>query len=235
MFNKVITLTSSLLCVLLIVCQTEKDLESQKSIVNPGDIYGIDISHHQGDIDWTEVKTWNGHNIQFVYMKATEGATHTDSKYAINLKEARENNHKVGSYHYFRTTSSVKDQFEHFKRVVDKDKQDLIPMVDLEENKGLSTREFNNRVREFLDLVEGYYGKKPILYSTQRFYNTYLKNRYLNYYWSIGRYNTKKPYLLDANKWTLWQFSEKGKVDGIPKGVDINILNSEHELKYLDL
>jgi lysozyme len=116
-------------------------------------------------------------------------------------------------------------------------------MVDIEENKkNLSRKVFNERVQDFLFLIEEYYGKKPILYSTQRFYNTYLKNKYLKYYWSIARYNTIPPDLLDSNKWTLWQFTDKGRVDGIPThvdgkpaGLDINVLNEDHELDYLIL
>lgn len=217
----------------LLACQSE----------NLGKTYGLDLSHYQGDIDWTKVKSWNGHDIQFVYIKATEGSDLLDAKYAYNIREAKKNNHMVGSYHFFRTTSSVKDQFEFFKKKVAKDKQDLIPMIDIEDNKkNLSSKVFNERLQEFLFLIEEYYGRKPLLYSTQRFYNTYLKDKYLNYYWSIARYNTIPPNLLDSNKWTLWQFTNKGIVDGIPThvdgkpaGLDVNVLNEDHELDYLIL
>ena len=68
-------------------------------------VYGIDISHHQKEIDWSKVRTYEGHPIQFVYMKATEGTTIQDPKYAYNLEEARKNGFPVGAYHYFVTTT----------------------------------------------------------------------------------------------------------------------------------
>lgn len=201
-----------------------------------GSIYGIDVSHHQGNIEWNKVDNWNNKKIDFVYVKATEGSSYIDPKYHLNIKGAKEKGILVGSYHYFRTTSSPEQQFLHFKNIVDKDLQDLIPMIDLEENKTLNSEEYNERVEKFLDLVKKYIGKKPILYSTQRFYNTHFKNRYISYYWNVARYNTKKqPNLLDNNKITVWQFSDKSQVYGIPKPVDLNIIYKDHNLDYLKL
>ena len=97
--------------------------------------YGIDISHHQGKIDWQKVNNWQGHRISFVYIKATEGATFIDHMYETNVKGAQENGFLIGSYHYFRTTSSPQKQFNNFIKVVDKDLQDLIPLIDVEERK----------------------------------------------------------------------------------------------------
>lgn len=189
-----------------------------------GEIYGIDLSHHQGKIDWSKVRKAQGHRINFVYIKATEGATFQDPLYKTNFTQAKSNGLKVGSYHYFRTTSSVTDQLANFKRTVNKADQLLIPMVDIEENDNLSTSEFNERLVQFIKGIEQYYHCKPILYSPQRFYNTYLKGRYLNYHWMIGRFSNQKPALQDSNKWTIWQFSDKGQVDGIDKAVDLDVL-----------
>ncbi len=62
---------------------------------------GIDVSHHQRNIDWNKVATYT--NIQFVYIKATEGTTFKDPKYVYNTNEARRNGLKVGSYHFLVT------------------------------------------------------------------------------------------------------------------------------------
>ena len=37
-----------------------------------GHVYGIDVSHHQDKIDWSQVRQWKGHPIEFVYIKASE-------------------------------------------------------------------------------------------------------------------------------------------------------------------
>ena len=69
--------------------------------------------NHQGEINWTNVKDWEGLKINFVYIKATEGATYIDEKYKYNFTEASKNGFLVGSYHYFRTTSSPEEQFKN--------------------------------------------------------------------------------------------------------------------------
>ena len=196
-------------------------------------IYGIDLSHHQGDIDWSSVKHAEGHPIEFVYIKATEGATYQDPLYTFNFKEAKKNGLNVGSYHYFRTTSTVANQLANFMNTAPKDQQTLIPMVDIEDIGSLTVGAFNDSLAFFLAGIETQYGSKPILYTTQRFYNSYLQNRYADYPFCIGRYGANEPELLDGNQWTIWQFSEGAHVKGIPKPVDLDVLNSQFDLGEL--
>lgn len=195
-------------------------------------IYGIDISHHQGVIKWDEVSKWNGNKIHFVYIKATEGATLVDKKYRENLSDARTNNFLVGSYHYFKTSSSPEDQFENFKTVAEKSKQQLIPIVDVEERgKQWDEKTFQKNLKSFLNMVEKHYGCKPMIYTSNTFYNRYLANRYSDYKIFIGRYSTKQPNLKDEKNWHIWQFSKSGIVRGISRKVDINRIHSEYNLK----
>ncbi|OYT15775.1 MAG: glycosyl hydrolase family 25, partial [Bacteroidetes bacterium 4572_77] len=194
-----------------------------KSIDLVGRIYGIDVSHHQGKIDWTKVKKWKNKNISFVYIKATEGATYIDKTYKINFKEARENGLLVGSYHYFRTSSSVENQFENFINTVDKSKQDIIPLIDVEEKRNWSNKEFHKNFKNFLTMVEDHFGKKPMIYTVNSFYNVHLSGKYKSYHFLIGRYGENAPNMRDKTDWTIWQFSETGEVNGIPKYVDIDV------------
>jgi len=198
-----------------------------------GDIYGIDVSHHQKNIDWAKVKNWKGNKISFVYIKATEGATYIDKNYQQNFKGAQNNNFLVGSYHYFRTTSSVEDQFQNFINYVDKNKQDLIPLVDVEERKNWSDSEFHKNFQEFLDMVENHFGSKPMIYTVNSFYNHHLSEKYNSYHFLIGRYGENPPNMRDKSSWTVWQFSETGKVSGIPKDVDIDVINKKYSLNDL--
>ena len=48
--------------------------------INKNSIIGIDISHHQKKINWSEVKKWKNHDIKFIYIKASEGSTGKGSK-----------------------------------------------------------------------------------------------------------------------------------------------------------
>jgi lysozyme len=196
-------------------------------------IYGIDISHHQGIISWYEVKDWEGNEIKFVYIKATEGATNIDTMYSRNMAEARKFQFLVGSYHYFRTTSSPQEQFDNFKKVVQKDSQDLIPLVDVEEKKNWDDKVFHKNLAQFLNLVENYFGKKPLIYSVNSFYNFNLAGKYNGYNILIGRYGKNSPNMKDKRDWSIWQFSETGRVKGIPKPVDIDVLNERFNLDSL--
>lgn len=61
-------------------------------------VQGIDISHHQGMIDW---KTVDKNMVQFAFIKATEGENHKDSLFLENQTQARQNGIIAGAYHYF--------------------------------------------------------------------------------------------------------------------------------------
>ena len=233
---------SLLLCVLLgvgsaltfaIVCEWDcvsyVDAKS-KNVHSVENIYGIDVSHHQGEINWDKVKKWKNEELEFVYIKATEGATYIDQEYAKNFAGARENGLLAGSYHYFRTTSSVENQFRNFTENIQIKEQDLIPMIDVEEKINWGENEFHANLQEFLQKVENYFGKKPMIYSVNSFYNMNLSGRYQKYHFLIGRYGTRAPNMRDNTNWTVWQFTETGIVEGIPKDVDVDVLNRKYSL-----
>lgn len=182
------------------------------------DSFGIDVSHHNGKINWKQVP-----DVEFVYIKATEGATYVDPMYQQNIKGARAKKLRVGAYHYFRTTNSVQKQFENYKKHVKKSDIDLIPMVDVEECKKWSTVQFQDSLMRFIQLVKSYYGKAPMLYSVNTFYNRYCAPRYNKYYLMIGRYGSEEPFIKGRGTYTIWQKSQTGKLAGIPKNVDIDI------------
>ena len=111
---------------------------------------GIDVSKHQGKIDWEEVA--KDKNIQFVYIKATEGRTMLDRRYRENITGARKAGLKVGSYHFFTSRRSARDQFENFRSHLNRSEQDLIPMVDVEESgcKRATRSELQKSLGEFM-------------------------------------------------------------------------------------
>ncbi len=222
------------LMVFLSGCNNSKP--PQKLIVPVSDsIYGIDISNHQGEINWSKVKEWEGKPMQFIYIKATEGSTYVDKRYEANVKGAKKQGFLVGSYHYFRTTSDPEEQFKNFKRNVTKDNQDLIPLVDVEETKNWDSATFHKNFKKFLVMVEKHYGKKPLIYTVNSFYNKNLSGKYSDYQFLIGRYGENSPNMRDKHDWTIWQFSESGTIDGIPKPVDIDLLNPKFTMKTLML
>ena len=183
---------------------------------------GIDVSHHNGKINWEQVP-----EVDFVYIKATEGATYVDPMYQQNINGARARKFRVGAYHYFRTTSSVQKQFENYKKHVMKSDIDLIPMVDVEECKKWSATQFQDSLMRFIQLVKSHYGKAPMIYSVNTFYNKYCAPRFNNYHLIIGRYGNEKPFIKGKGTYTIWQKSQTGKLSGIPKEVDIDVFRKE--------
>lgn len=194
----------------------------QRTTVVSKDYNGIDVSKFQGKINWQKVAT--DKKIQFVYIKATEGSTKVDNMYSTNIRNARNAGLRVGSYHYFLGWRTAKEQFANFKKNVDKDMQDLIPMVDVEENGNskVSTAQLRSRLDEFMQLVKDEYGVYPLLYSQYKFYNDRLAPDFNRYYILIARYGKNKPVLKGNGKYNIWQFSESGHVSGIKGTVDLD-------------
>lgn len=195
-----------------------------KKEVDPSKVQydGIDISKHQGSINWEELR--KNTKIKFVYIKASEGSNHVDSKYKENIRNARKHGFKVGSYHFFRTTSSARTQAINFLQTANRDEQDLIPVIDVEENKNWSRDRLRDSVKVFVDIVEDYYGCKPMIYASETFFNRHLGLAFKEYPLFIAKYSDVSP---NVNiKWILWQFSESGKFRAVRENlVDMSRFN----------
>ena len=190
---------------------------------------GIDVSDYQKYIDWGDVSF--DPNIQFAYIKATEGATHKQHLYHKNLENARKNGVKVGSYHFMRTTTTVKAQFNNFISMVKPEEQDLIPVLDIETNLGWTKEQLRDSVMEFAQLIEHYYGCKPMIYTGSSFFNNILGETFADYPLFIARYSQSEPLLNFGAKWILWQYNERGNIDGIDTYVDLNRFNKGCSIK----
>jgi lysozyme len=211
-----------------------KKAQSAPKLEVPKDSVGIDVARYQGDIDW---QTVSKEKILFVYIKAIEGKTYTDPKFHQNIKGAQKAGLKVGAYHFFRMTSGAREQFNHFYSQVSKYKLDLIPMIDVEvppkEVKSIPL--VQDSLDVFIKLVTQKYGKKPMIYGTQRSYNTYCAPKYNNLHLYIGRYNTKGPEINGKGSYTIWQYSEHGKINGIPKAVVLARFRKGYGVKDIKL
>lgn len=192
---------------------------------------GIDVSHYQGHIDWQRVAKEGG--ISYVYAKATEGERFYDDTHHYNITQARRYGLKVGSYHYYRPTVDIHAQLQNLTSHVLRDEQDLVPMIDIEEDRGVSEQKFIADLTAFIKLVERHYGKKPLLYSGEYFYNKHFQGLFQNYEWMMARYSSTAPYLKDGKSYFMWQYSDKGRIPGIPVLVDRSCMIGEVNLKTL--
>lgn len=196
-------------------------------------LHGIDVSHYQGRINWDEVA--KDSKVGYVYLKATEGTSITDDTYRFNFRECKRVGLKVGSYLFFRPQYSAKAQFELFKSMVDTKSQDLLPLVDAEAIKGVSISTFQERLIELCELLEGEYGKKPMIYTGQNFYNKNIHGnpRLSGYKYFIAAYALEQPELNDGTDYLMWQFTARGSVRGIRGNVDQSRFVGRHGLREI--
>ncbi|MBR5087503.1 MAG: hypothetical protein IKX31_10920 [Muribaculaceae bacterium] len=221
----ILFLLFTLVCQAVNVEDQEVKLVGDKNYQNNSSLVydGIDISNYQKDINWDA--TVKDGNIKYVYIKATEGASHKQHRYRTNIEHARKRGIKVGSYHFMTTTATIQKQFENFISVVKPEEQDLVPLLDVEKRDGWSIKQLQDSVMKFVQLLEDYYGCKPMIYASSNYFNNYLGASFKSYPLFIARYSKNEPQLSYGAKWILWQFSDRGRIEGIDALVDLSRFN----------
>ncbi|MCW5953083.1 MAG: lysozyme, partial [Propionibacteriaceae bacterium] len=61
-------------------------------------VWGVDVSRYQGEIDWPVLAA---QGIEFAFIKATEGSSYVDPRFAANLEGASAAGLRAGAYHFF--------------------------------------------------------------------------------------------------------------------------------------
>lgn len=194
-------------------------------------VHGIDLSHYQGNVFWETVG--DNSKMAYVYLKATEGGTNVDSKYKQNIDLAHRYGLKVGSYHFYRARIPQKTQLENFMAQCRPGDQDLLPMIDVETTSGLETEEFCDSLFKFLHLVEKAYRQKPLIYTGANFYDHYLLGKLDSYKLMIAQYTKREPVLKDGRDFEMWQYTGKGKLNGINGYVDKSRFMGRHRLREI--
>ena len=181
---------------------------------------GLDISYAQGKIRWDELGEVS--RLKFIYAKATEGTNIKDPWYDHNVDSARKRHIPIGSYHFLSKAPAAL-QFENFRSVADKDKQDLLPVIDAEDDgtRGLGKKKIQDLVRTFSRLCKAYYGHTPIIYCSESYYKDYLSPDFDDYYLWIASYD-HEPKLPGKPHYDIWQFCRHGRVPGVWNWVDLN-------------
>ncbi|MFT9848530.1 GH25 family lysozyme [Aneurinibacillus sp. REN35] len=180
-------------------------------------IKGIDVSHWNGVVDWKKVAA---DGVKFVFLKASEGTSYVDKTFKTNAARANAAGIHVGAYHYakFDSVAEAKAEVQHFLRTVSGVKITYPLVLDLEENKKKASKVvLTDAAVAFLDAIEkaGYFA---MIYAGKSFLETQLDEKRLNPYakW-IARYNSFLGRGAD-----IWQYTDKGKVNGISGNVDMN-------------
>ena len=191
-------------------------------------MHGIDVSHHQDNIDWDAVKAMKVQEIKidFVFIKATEGLGRVDNAFRRNWFNARQAGIPRGAYHYFLPSKSGKAQAENFIATIQPEKGDLPPVLDIEQTNGASVEDIQQRAKDWLMMIEKQFKVKPIIYTNVDFYENFLAGKFDEYPLWIAHYLVQdKPRI--QRHWTFWQHNEKGHVNGIDANVDFNVFNGD--------
>lgn len=183
-------------------------------------VRGIDVSHHQGEIDWRAVAA---DDVAFAMIKASEGGDHVDEDFRSNLVAARQAGLKVGAYHYFTLCRPGAQQAANFLAVVPREGPLLPPAIDLEYEGNCSERPapdvLRAEIEAFLEPVEAAFGQQVVFYITSGFYEDYFSQLPKRPLWT--RQIARPP---GSEDWLLWQYHDHGRVDGITGDVDLNVL-----------
>jgi lysozyme len=181
-------------------------------------LLGVDVSHHQGNIEWARVRD---DGIAFAFLKASEGGDFVDSAFATHWRETRRVGLPRGAYHFFTFCKTGREQAANFERTVPVEDDALAPVVDLEFEGNCQQRPtptaFRRELEAFLASVEQRYARRATLYFTHDVYARYghvLPTRAL-----FVRELFRPPGWLDRT-WRLWQFNSEARVEGIEGPVD---------------
>lgn len=187
--------------------------------VLPGGAEGIDLSHHNGAVDWGRLSLTGR---SFVYIKATEGLAHVDTRFHDNWRGARRHGWQTGAYHFYLLCQEGPGQAENFIRQVEVRRDTLPPAVDLEYAHNCAPRSDREATRRqivlFLDALEAEYGRVPVIYTTPEFRDDWLAGELFARYPLWIRSLSGPP----DTAYAIWQYSMAGSLPGIEGPVDLN-------------
>ncbi len=198
-----------------------------------GDLAGIDVSHWQGQIRWSDVVA---DGVDFAIVKATEGRLYQDDQYARNKARSEALGLPFTAYHFARPDRTANDamrEADHFVDTADLGPANLRPVLDLEVAGGLGTRRLTRWVKAWLAEVEARIGVKPIIYTSPSFWHDKMGNSrwFANngYALWIAHWHVAAPRVPARNwaghGWTTWQYDDCGSVAGINGCVDLDRLS----------
>ncbi len=177
--------------------------------------FGLDVSQYQGEINWVEIDSVEENfKLDYVLIRATAGSDKVDSQYKDNWKGAKKQQLIRGAYHYYRPNENSLEQAKNFIQTVKLNKGDLPPVLDIEQlPNNQSMADLKKGLHRWLDKVEVHYNVKPIIYTGEKYYESFLKEEFKGYTFWIANYNFFVEEIKDD--WLFWQFTEKATINGI--------------------
>ena len=192
---------------------------------------GIDVSYHNGTIDWKRVKQ---SEVEYAIIRCgygTNDKSQDDKKWEENVKGCIDNNIPYGVYlySYADTVEKASSEADHAIRLLQGKKFKYPVYYDLEEDairKTLSKTEIANIAKTFCNKLSAK-GYTVGIYANKDWFTNYLTDSCFNNWtkW-VAQYNTVCNY---QGKYDMWQCSSTGSVPGISGKVDLNYSYSPFE------
>lgn len=192
---------------------------------------GIDVSYHNGTIDWKRVKQ---SEVEYAIIRCgygTNDKSQDDKKWEENVKGCTDNNIPYGVYlySYADTVEKASSEADHAIRLLQGKKFKYPVYYDLEEDairKKLSKTEIANIAKTFCNKLSAK-GYTVGIYANKDWFTNYLTDSCFNNWtkW-VAQYNTVCNY---QGKYDMWQCSSTGSVPGISGKVDLNYSYSPFE------
>lgn len=180
-------------------------------------IRGIDVSRHNGLMNLDAAAK---EGVEFIFIKASEGATFKDENFRLNYRKARHAGMKIGAYHFFRFDVDGVEQAKNLLAAVGPKHLDLGVVVDVEQHgnpDGIPIEIVTDRLtrmKEYLNLM----GVRVTFYTNRNGYYDYLAENFPGSPLWICSFS-ETP--INA-EWTFWQYNHRGRVAGIQGDVDLN-------------
>lgn len=192
---------------------------------------GIDVSSHQGNIDWVKVKP----QIDFAIIRLGYGDNverQDDSYFIKNVNGCINNNIPFGVYIYSYAlnlggSESIQSEVDHTKKMLSKiSKKPFCVYIDMEDDSTIKLGKtmLTNFALEFCKQIKNA-GYKAGVYANENWFRNYLQvSTIASFGYSIwcAKYSTNKPNI--TSNYDIWQYSSTGRVDGINGNVDMNYM-----------
>lgn len=202
-----------------------------------GFTYGIDVSHWQGNINWQRV---SDASPEYAYIKATQGATYTDPRLSSNAAGAKANQQAFGCYHFLSANTSLQGQIDNFLRRYEPlhAASNYPPCMDLEwdyNSSGVdrwaskSKAFIGDKALGWMNAIKSEIGVEPVFYTNKSWWESRLgaSNDVLEEFgvWMsrYGGYGNDEPPMMSGYKWVMWQFTDRGSINGISGRIDVNL------------
>lgn len=183
---------------------------------------GIDVSSHNGDINWSSVKS---SGVEVVIIKATEGVDFIDSMVNTHYIGAKNVGLNIGFYHFMSEKTDPYRQAEDFYNCIKDKSYNVMPTLDIEVNNyGRSATQITDRCLTFINRFKELSGQDCMIYTGGYFGRDNLNNRIKCYPGWIAHYGVSSP-METGFRVVGHQYTETGRIPGVNGNVDVNNFN----------